>query len=170
MNASSIILYFFLVGAAVSAIAIVFSANVFKAALFFLVCLLNVAAVFVFLFADFVAVTQILIYAGGVLMVLLFGIMFTSRLQGKPLVVKNTNLFSGIIAGGAIFGLIANMLFKFAPPANGEPPVMANNVSSIGSALITDYSIIFEVIGILLLITLVGASVIASFMKIKKYG
>ena len=95
MTVTFIIFCFFLLSAFSGAIAILFSKNVFKAALWLLVCLLSVAALFVLSFAEFVAIAQVLIYAGGVLIVILFGIMFTTKMNNKPLAVGNTNLFPG---------------------------------------------------------------------------
>jgi NADH:ubiquinone oxidoreductase subunit 6 (subunit J) len=168
MTFTTIIFYFFVLGALLGALGILFSKNVFKAALSLLVCLLSVAAIFVMCFADFVAVTQILIYAGGVLIIILFGIMFTSRHNAKPLTVKNTNTFSGIIAGCLLFGLLAKMILQNEWTLTGRDLSNKNSAAVIGGNLISDYSLPFEVIGILLLVTLIGASVIAAFMKLKR--
>src|SRR5687767_9782869 len=99
MNSIEILFYFFMLLAAISAGAIVFSKNVFKSALFLLICLLSIAALYVLSFAEFLAVAQVLIYAGGILVIIIFGIMLTTRISGRPLVVENTNIFSGAIAG-----------------------------------------------------------------------
>jgi NADH:ubiquinone oxidoreductase subunit 6 (subunit J) len=151
-----------------SALGILFSKNVFKAALFLLLCLLCVAALFVMSFADFVAVTQILIYAGGVLVVILFAIMFTSALNGKSLEIKQGNLFSGIIAGCLLFTLLARMIWQNDILLKDKKILTSNSIQTVGGALITDYALPFEVIGLLLLLTLIGASVVAAFMKLKR--
>jgi NADH-quinone oxidoreductase subunit J len=168
MTVALIAFYFFVVAAVGSAGAILFSKNVFKAALWLLVCLLSIAALFVLSFAEFVAVTQVLVYAGGVLVVILFGIMFTSKLAAKPLAVKNTNTFGGVIAGILSFGLLAKLIVKNPPAAQAKIPSLDNSVESIGINLMTNYALPFEAVGILLLVALVGASVITAFMKLKR--
>jgi NADH-quinone oxidoreductase subunit J len=167
MSISLIALYFFIVAAAFSAIGIVFSKSVFKSALWFLLCLLSIAALFVLSYAEFVAVTQILIYAGGVVVIILFGIMFTSKLAAKPLRVENTNLFSGLLLGFLLFGLLAKLIIANLSDLK-TLPATPHSIETIGISLMTDYSLPFEVAGILLLLTLVGASVVAAFMKLKR--
>jgi NADH:ubiquinone oxidoreductase subunit 6 (subunit J) len=167
MTVALIAFYFFVATTLGSAVAIVFSKNIFKAVLWLLVCLLAIAALFVLSFAEFVAVTQILIYAGGVLVVILFGIMFTSKIAGKPLRVENTNLFSGVITGVVVFALLSKLILKNIP--RGETTSQTpHSVETIGNYLITDYSLPFEVVGVLLLIALIGAAVTTSFMKSKR--
>jgi NADH:ubiquinone oxidoreductase subunit 6 (subunit J) len=167
MSMALIAFYFFLLAAALSAIGVIFSKSVFKSALWFLSCLLSIAALFVLSYAEFVAITQILIYAGGVLVIILFGIMFTSKLAAKPLRVENTNLFGGILMSVLLFGLLVKLILNDIPSlktSSGAP----QSIQTIGLSLMTDYSLPFEVVGILLLITLVGASVVAAFMKLKR--
>jgi NADH:ubiquinone oxidoreductase subunit 6 (subunit J) len=167
MSALHIAFYFFVITAATAAIGIVFSKNVFKGALWLLVCLLSVAALFILSFAEFVAITQILIYAGGVLVIILFGIMFTSKLAAKPLRVENTNLFGGTLLSLFLFGMLFKLIFVNMPYTKTYRP-LPHSIQSTGISLMTDYSLPFEVVGILLLVTLIGASVVAAFMKLKR--
>jgi NADH-quinone oxidoreductase subunit J len=134
-----------------------------------LACLLSVAALFVFSVAEFVAVTQILIYAGGVLVLIIFGIMLTSKLAGKPLEVKNANVFSGMLLGVAILLMVSNFIYneKIFETVSGE--MKPASVQQIGVELMTSYALPFEVAGILLLMALIGAGVFTSFLKEKKW-
>jgi NADH:ubiquinone oxidoreductase subunit 6 (subunit J) len=168
MNFVPTIFYLFVASATVSALAILFSKNIFKAALWFLICLLSIAALFIISFAEFVGVTQILIYAGGVLVIILFGIMFTARLSDKPLRVENKNLFTGLLVGASIFGLLAKLILSHLPAAGTSSRMPEHSVENIGKSLLTDYSLPFEVVAILLLVTLIGASVVMAFMKGKR--
>jgi NADH:ubiquinone oxidoreductase subunit 6 (subunit J) len=169
MSLANIVFWFFLVTAFTSALGILLSQNIFKAALMLLACLLSVAALFVFSFAEFVAITQILIYAGGVLVLIIFGIMLTSKLAGKPLEVKNSNVFSGTLLAVAALAVISIFLydenrFETNPVEMRSPPVQ-----QIGIELMTSFSLPFELAGILLLIALIGAAVFTSFLKEKKW-
>jgi NADH-quinone oxidoreductase subunit J len=161
----TILFYCFMALAACSSLGILLSRNVFKSALFLLVCLLCVAAIYVLSFAEFVAVTQIMIYAGGILVVILFGIMLTTKISGRPLVVENTHIFSGSLAGLSIFALLVSYLPDQHSIVSDTLP--AENIRIIGLRILSDYTIAFEVAGILLLIALVGAAVMTTHLKSK---
>lgn len=164
MTATEILFYFFMLLAVLSAGAIVFSRNVFKSALLLLISLLSIAALYALSMAEFLAVTQILIYAGGILVIIIFGIMLTTKISGRPLVVENTNIFSGALASVALLIL----LFRFLPPAPvSAPEPGARDVSAVALSIFSDYTLPFEIAGILLLIALVGAAVITSHLKSK---
>ncbi len=167
MNLTSLLFYTFEAIAALSSIALIFVRNVFHGALLLITCLLALAGIYVLAFAEFVAVTQILVYAGGILVVIIFGIMLTTKLSGKPLLIEHAYRFSGTLAGSLFFALlvftIANESFKDLPP-----PTPLTEIRTIGVGLMTDFALPFEVAGILLLVALIGAAIIASSTKTKK--
>jgi len=164
MNAVNILFYFFIMTTALGALAILFSANVFKSALYLLVTLISVAALYALSFAEFLAVTQILIYAGGIAVVIIFGVMLTTRITGRPLVVQNRHIFSGGIAGIALFILLIRYLPALSFSQQNLPP---ENISYIALNIFSRYSVPFEVAGLLLLTALIGAAVITSHLKSK---
>ena len=168
MSAIGFIFYFFLLTAAASAIGILLSKNVFKAALLLLLCLVSVAALYVLASAEFVAITQILIYAGGVMVVIIFGIMLTKKYSGKALEAGHTNLFYGILAGSLLLGLLIYSLANMTLPANTSVNTSPILPETIGVNLITKFALPFELTGVLLLISLIAAAVLASFVKSKK--
>lgn len=167
MSAASVIFYFFEVVAALAAIGILVVRNVFYAALLLLITLLCIAGIYVLSFAEFIAVTQILVYAGGILVLIIFSIMLTSRISGKPLMVSNKHWFGALLAGGFFFVLLINLFFKqgYASNAGVPLPVPRNTYQQIGVSLMSDFILPFEVAGILLLVALIGAAITASFMK-----
>ena len=160
--------YFFGSLAVVSALMLAIVRHVFYGALLLIVCLLALAGIYVLAFAEFVAITQILIYAGGILVVIIFGIMLTTRSE-KPLLVEHTNVLAGVFVALASFGglvsLLNNETFRLADPSSGS--ITLSHVNTIGVSLMTTYMLPFEVSGILLLMALVGAAVIASTIKRK---
>lgn len=169
MNVLNLLFYFFEGVAAASALGIIFIRNVFYGALLLIVCLLSLAALYVFMFAEFVAVTQILIYAGGILIVIIFGIMLTSKIAGKPLVVEHAYVFGGTLVSVIFCSLLIYFL--------GRQPFASQDVVSlqqeevlqrIGMGFMQEFLLPFEVAGILLLIALIGAAVIASTAKPKR--
>jgi NADH:ubiquinone oxidoreductase subunit 6 (subunit J) len=163
MTGVEILFFFFMALAGGSAVAIIFSKNVFKSALFLLAALLSVAALYVLSFAEFLAVTQILVYAGGILVVIIFGIMLTTRISGQPLVVENTHIFSGAIAGAGLFAVLAANLPAVRFLA-GEG-LVPENISVMGLKLFSEYLLPFEMAGLLLLVALIGAAVITAPLK-----
>ncbi len=163
-----ILFYLFIVLAALSSVGILFIRNVFHGAILLLVCLLAIAGLYILMFAEFVAVTQILIYAGGILVVIIFGIMLTTKFSGKPLVVTNNKWLAGLMVGGPVFYLLANFYNQqnfIEPKADSSIILKWNSINIIGINFMTDYLLPFEIAGILLLIALIGAAVTASFTK-----
>jgi len=170
MSIPSFMFYFFEAVAALSAIALIFIRNVFYGALLLIICLLALAGIYVLAFAEFIAVTQILVYAGGILVVIIFGIMLTTKISGKPLVVEHAYVFSGALTGISFFILFIYFLSKESFLVNPSAVVQANfnSINPVGIALMSDFVLPFEVAGVLLLVALVGAAVIASSTKSKK--
>ena len=166
MSISALVFYFFEFIAAGSAVALIFVRNVFYGALLLIACLLALATIYVLAFAEFIAVTQILVYAGGILVLILFGIMLTTKISGKPLIVEHQYIFSGVTIGIAFLSLLIYFFsqeLSFVTHASQQRVVA--NVNSIGLAIMTDFVLPFEIAGILLLIALIGAAVTASTAK-----
>jgi NADH-quinone oxidoreductase subunit J len=168
MNLTSILFYTFEALAALSSIALMFARNVFHGALLLITCLLALAGIYIIAFAEFIAVTQILVYAGGILVVIIFGIMLTTKLAGKPLMIEHAFGFSGILAGTLFFGLLVFFIWKESFPYETSTSPAVREIKSIGVGLMTEFMLPFEVAGLLLLVALIGAAIIASTVKAKK--
>ena len=165
MNGLTALFYFFMALTAGSAVGMLFSKNIFKSALYLLMALLSIAALYVLAFAEFLAVTQILIYAGGVLVIIIFGIMLTTKISGRPLIVKHTHLLSGGAVGIGLFVLLTRYLPSLQKQeTEGLSP---ENINVIGMVVFSEFSLPFEIAGVLLLVALVGAAVITSQLKSK---
>ncbi len=138
---------------------VVFSRNIIYSAFALLGTLFGTAVVFGILSADFVAVTQLLVYVGGVLILVLFAVMLTQEISD----VNITNLSVNYkIAAPVIFLLAIILIATFAQTEwfQAEPVAAASSVRPIGNALLTKYLLPFELISILLLGALVGAVVL----------
>jgi NADH:ubiquinone oxidoreductase subunit 6 (subunit J) len=134
-----------------------------------IITFLSVAALYVFMLADFVAITQVLVYVGGILVLLIFGVMLTNRLSGEPIVTENHNVFIGSLIGFSFFALLLYTI-KIADFAsldwisNNAGPTISNITSTIGAIgiyFMSNYVLPFELTAILLLIALIGAAYIA---------
>jgi NADH-quinone oxidoreductase subunit J len=171
MSGVSLLFYGLEIVAALSAIAILFTKNVFYGALLLIMCLLAIAGIYIIANAEFLAVTQILIYAGGVLVLVIFGVMLTSKISGKPLVVENKNWLIGLFVG-MFFLITLSKLFYEANFYTNDTATKESgytSINQIGILFSTDYVLPFELTGILLLVVLVAAAVVASsFNSAKK--
>jgi|SRR6478736_2722383 len=164
---STVILYFFIILAAGSALGVLLVRNVLYAALLLIICLLCLAGLYILLHAEFLAITQIMIYAGGILILLIFGIMLTIKKEGKPLEVGSQNMIAGSLVG---LGFLFILIYSFGTASLSfpqHPLTKANNITEVGISMMSDYVAPFELAGILLLITLIGASIMSS---VKKHG
>lgn len=141
-----------------SALVVAFSQNLVRAAFALLITLGGVAALFLYAGADFLGVAQVMIYVGGVLVLLLFGIMFTRVGTTKPILQRNAGtLMVFLIALPMMVGVM--VLASWPVVKAGEAP--QPTTAPIGEALLTEYLLPFEVASVLLLIALVGAVILA---------
>jgi NADH-quinone oxidoreductase subunit J len=144
----------------VSSIYVVTLKNIFHSAIFLILTLFSVAGIFILLGAEFLAVSQVLIYVGAVSVLMIFAIMLTSRLASKKIVQSNEQVTTAIfICAGFLLislGSFANTVWR----VNTEP-LPENNILTIGQLLMTDYVLPFEVVSIVLLAALIGAIVLS---------
>ena len=170
MNVQSVIFYAFEVIAALSVILILFTRNVFYGTLLLITCLLSIAGLYIFLNAEFLAVAQILIYAGGVLVLIIFGVMLTSKFAGKSLMVANKHWLPGIFVGIFFFSLLTKFFGEtpFHVDSSVPPESTYTSINQIGILLMSDYVLPFEVAGIVLLVALIGSAVVVSSFNITK--
>jgi NAD(P)H-quinone oxidoreductase subunit 6 len=141
------------------AAAVALSRNILRSAVGLLAALLGVGGLYVFLSADFVAVAQVFIYVGGVLVLILFAIMLTNRIGEVN--ISNTTLgwASGGILSAVMLGLLLVVAFEVPWPVRttGGGPTTA----PIGHALLQQWLLPFELASLILLSTLIGAIIIA---------
>jgi NADH-quinone oxidoreductase subunit J len=139
-----------------SALAVVLVKNLFHAVLFLAVALTGTAGVFLLLDAEFLAAVQLLLYAGGVVTIVVFAIVVTERLVGDRLGQTSRFIGSGMAVAGAV--LVGLLLFiRQEPLAEVRPPLDGDVTRAIGDALLTRYVLPFEVLALLFLVTLLGA-------------
>jgi NADH-quinone oxidoreductase subunit J len=134
--------------------------NVFHAALCLLTALLGAVGLYVYAGADFVAVTQLMVYVGGVLVLLIFGVMFTNTSDEAS---SKGNIRSIFVLIPLLIGVIAVLSYI---PADFLPMLSSSYHSKttalIGILYMTDYILAFELSAVLLLIALIGAGFVAS--------
>jgi NADH:ubiquinone oxidoreductase subunit 6 (subunit J) len=139
---------------------VVFGKNIVRAAVALIFCFCGMAALYVLLDAEFLAAVQVLIYVGGITILLLFAIMLTSRLSSGTLRVVNDQApLSALAALGLLAGLIYASVRGIGPLTG--PPQLPETTPFLGRALLTTYALPFEVVSVLLLAAMVGAIVLA---------
>tara|TARA_B000000477_G_scaffold123671_1_gene129606 strand:+ start:462 stop:1091 length:630 start_codon:yes stop_codon:yes gene_type:complete len=147
---------------AISAIWVVVSPNLVHSATSLLVTLFGIAGLYVFLYADFLAATQVVIYVGGILVLIIFGVMLTNKID-KPVIESiSSNKIIGVLISSFIFTILSIIVIQtnwpiIADNAKEGPPT----VELIGKLILGKYLLPFELISILLLSALVGSALLA---------
>lgn len=149
-----------------SALFILFTKNVMYAAFCLLLTFTGVAGIYVFLYADVVAVAQVMLYVGGILILLIFGVMFTSKAADGKILTTHQHQFSGGLLALFVFSLllftIINANFEnlaWIQQASAVPD--ESSIGKVGFLLMTDEMLALEIVGILLLVALIGTALIA---------
>ncbi|MCL4539447.1 MAG: NADH-quinone oxidoreductase subunit J [Bacteroidetes bacterium] len=167
MNWYNIVFYAFAALTVISAIGVVFSRSILYAAFSLLFTFFGVAALYVLLSADFIAITQILLYVGGILVLIIFGIMLTSRANNVEVKRRAIQLVPAVLVVGVIAGTLIGVLTTTNwPTANFLP--YEDTARPIGALLMTQFVLPFELASILLLVALIGAVIIARREKGKR--
>ena len=144
----------------VSAVNVVTSSQLIYSAVSLLFTLFGVAGLYVFLYADFIAGTQIVIYVGGILVLIIFGVMLTSKIDSPSIASSSANQFIGGMGAFAIFVVQVAVIFN-TPWNIGSEQYRDATVGAIGKLLLTNYLLPFEIISILLLAALMGAALLS---------
>jgi len=139
--------------------AVVTGKNLFHAVLWLALALVATAGIFLTLDAEFIAAVQVLLYAGGVITVVVFAIVVTERLIGETL--SQTNRRIG--AGAAVSLGVLALLLRTIGQAQTAPrlPLAGDLTRQLGTSLLTRYVLSFELLAVLLLVGLLGASYFA---------
>ncbi len=157
---SEVLIWMFSLLAVMASLLLVITRSILYGAYSLAICLLSVACLYVLLEAEFVGVTQLMIYVGGVIILLLFSIMLTHRLKGQPLVTVHYNRFWAVVLFVVAVSATGTMAWNWSRnfPAAGEA---GPAIRQTGIYLMTTYLMPMELVAVLLLLVLVGALTIA---------
>jgi len=160
MHTQFAIFVLFALATLIGAASVALSRNIFWSAMGLLSALIGVGGLYVLLSADFVAITQLLVYIGGVLVLIIFAVMLTSHI--KDINVSSRSI--GLVGGYVVFFVTTTLLCFVAMwtpwKLTSEPPVGDTTVA-IGNGLLGTWLLPFEITSVVLVATLVGAIVIA---------
>ncbi len=171
MPVINLIFYFFALMLIASALYAVTTRNIIRAVFALFLSFFSVSGIFVFAHADFLAITQIVVYVGGVLVIILFGIMLSNKnvldLIKNDAEEKPTLHAGKVVAIGISFCLlliffagIKSDVFSTLAWTQGEI-VSQSNVRQTGINLMTTYLLPFEIISLVLLMVLIAAAFVA---------
>ena len=139
-----------------SALAVVLSKNLFHAVLWLAFALTGTAGIFLLLDAEFLAAVQLLLYAGGIITVVVFAIVVTERLVGERLSQTSRHLAGGGIVAGALLWLIVRAIAE--RPLTMTRPAMEGDVTRlVGESVLTRFVLPFELLSVLMLAAMLGA-------------
>jgi len=146
----------------VASVSVVLGRDLVRSVLWLALMLAGTAVLFVLLHAEFIATVQILLYTGGIITLMLFGIMLTARITGVRISVGSTGRLRGALAAGGVLAVLTWALLA-SPGAMvaREGPDPESVTRLVGAAFLTDYLLPMEVLSLLLLAVMIGAIVLA---------
>jgi NADH:ubiquinone oxidoreductase subunit 6 (subunit J) len=162
---SAALFYAFALMAGVSAIGVVISRNIVRMAVWLLFTLVGVGGLYFLMSAEFLAAVQLVVYAGGTLILIVFGVMLTSkspfsRFAPKPGEIVVALSIGSVLMVTLIWGIwsaVSHGVFADQPFVAGENYPTAK----LGQALLGDFLVPFEMISVLLLVVMIGAAYLA---------
>jgi NADH-quinone oxidoreductase subunit J len=160
MQMTDIILLTIMSLVVMSAIWVVTSSNLVHSAVALLFTLFGIAGLYVFLFADFIAGTQVMIYVGGILVLIIFGVMLTNRIEGPEISSQSNNKILSFIVVGLFF-VVQLFVIINTNWLEGNKIEPNETVRTIGIMLLNKYLLPFEIVSVLLLSALIGAALLS---------
>jgi NADH-quinone oxidoreductase subunit J len=160
--ASAVLFYLFAGIAAVSAAGVAASRNIVRTAVSLLFALVGVAGLYFLLQSEFLAAVQLVIYVGGTLILILFGVMLTSKSPFAHFEPKRTEV--AVAVSLSVVLLVALVLAIRSAALGTAGPEDAGRrypVAALGQALLGDYLVPFELASVLLLVVMIGAAYLA---------
>jgi NADH:ubiquinone oxidoreductase subunit 6 (subunit J) len=158
MTPEAAVFWVFAVLTVASAAVVVVARTLIYSAFALLFTFFGVAGLYLLLGADFLAATQLLIYVGGILVLLLFGVMLTHKIYDLDLRTETTQLGAGVIVAIGLFVILTTVALKTEWPAVARVP--APTTKAIGRLFMGEYLLPFEAASVLLLVALLGAAMI----------
>ncbi|MFN8253918.1 MAG: NADH-quinone oxidoreductase subunit J [Ferruginibacter sp.] len=164
MNGHTIIFYLLALLTLGSGLLAVTSRQLFRSAIYLLFSLIGIAGIYFWLQYEFIAAVQIVVYVGGIVVLIIFSVFLTQQAGEKLPKPKVSNQLIGAVAAFCTMALIMLQLYKYSfKPSTAQP--VEPSVANIGTQMLATenggYALPFEVVSILLLAALVGCIVIA---------
>jgi NADH-quinone oxidoreductase subunit J len=156
------IFYFFAALAVVGGVMMITRKNAVHAAVYLVLTFVSVAAIYILLGAEFLFAVQVLVYAGGIMVLFLFVIMLVNLEEPRRFSGGRLRLVASAVVTFLLFGMLVRLFARTVPgqaPA-AVAPLAEGNLQLVGALLFTDYLLPFEVVSVLLLVAMIGAIVL----------
>jgi NADH:ubiquinone oxidoreductase subunit 6 (subunit J) len=163
-SANAALFWVFAIMAGASALGVVISKNIVRMAVFLLFTLAGVAGLYFLLSAEFLAAVQLVVYAGGTLILIIFGVMLTSKSPFSRFAPKPGEIVISLSIGAVLMiCLIWGINRAVSAGVFGSDAYAADNypMVALGQALLGDFLVPFEVASVLLLVVMIGAAYLA---------
>ncbi len=160
MEAKEVLFLFLAIVTVFSALMVTFSNKIIYSAFALLATFVGFAGFYVMLGADFLAVTQIIIYVGGILILILFGVLMTHRIYDTAKKTAHNSLLVSLLGGVAVAFILSLIIFR-SPWAPEIQKAFMPTTEQIGTSILTNYLLPFEIVSVLLLGALIGAVYLA---------
>src|SRR5947208_8540814 len=166
---TAVLFYIFALMAGGSALAVVVTKNIVRMAVALLFTLTGVAGLYFLLNAEFLAAVQLVVYAGGTLILIVFGVMLTSK---SPFSKFDPKIGEVMIAISMCFVLFAALVMAIVSlPAKPQPPeINGYPMAQLGQILLGDFLVPFEIVSVLLLVVMIGAAYLAKGRRHEPQG
>ena len=164
LNINAALFWLFAAMAGASALGVVISKNIVRMAVFLLFTLTGVAGLYFLLSAEFLAAVQLVVYAGGTLILIIFGVMLTSKSPFSRFAPKPGEIVVSLAIGAVLMvSLVWGINRAVAAGAFASDAYAADNypMVALGQALLGDFLVPFEVASVLLLVVMIGAAYLA---------
>lgn len=154
------VFYCLLAATVLAAILVVTLKNVFHSAMALAVTLIGIAAVYLYLSSEFLAIMQILLYVGAILTLIIFAVMLTTRLNDRNVRQSNEQKLISFLLAISLFTALVIAIAKMSA-AMGPVSDKVVTFKDIGNAVLSEYALPFEFISVVLLASLIGAIALA---------
>lgn len=161
MELYDLIFWFFAAVTLSSAAVVVFSRNIIYSAFSLLFTFFGVAGIYVLLSADFLAITQLLVYVGGILVLLVFGVMLTNRVVSVEMKTGTMQVLPASVVIALAAGTLCGVFYVTDWRVIASENALPTTAGELGRMMMTTYLLPFEVASVVLLVALVGAAMIA---------
>jgi len=146
---------------ALSALMVVFSRNIVRCALWLLFTLIGVSLLYFLLGAEFVGATQLIVYVGGTMVLVVFGVMLTAQQQFLKIRIRPQEWMVASVLAGSLFVLLVTTSFHLGEGKTSPPTEPMPGTGPLGVGFLTKYLLPFEIISVHLLVVLIGAAYLA---------
>jgi len=160
MDLSTAVFYLVAIITVGSALMVAFSRNIIYSAFSLLGTFAGIAGIYVFLGADFVAAVQLLIYVGGILILILFAVMLTHRITDVEITNRAAGRIPALIVTGVFIYLLVQTV-RETPWVKAKEIIYQPTTAKIGDLFLDSYLLPFELASLVLLAALIGAVVIS---------